>query len=86
MGSSCTCIKKANENELETFGFSSAKLAMIIKIQKTWKGYITRKKMRAWRSGKRNMRDLNKGTRQVSNQGFNGNVKNYGINFGNGGG
>jgi hypothetical protein len=42
MGNACTCIKDANENEVETFGFKGAKLQMIIKIQKNWRGYLAR--------------------------------------------
>ena len=46
MGNSCTCIKDANESEVETFNFKGAKLEMIIKIQKTWRGFKARKALR----------------------------------------
>ena len=47
MGNSCACIKDANENEIETFGFKGAKLGMIVKIQTNWRGYLARKKLRS---------------------------------------
>jgi len=46
MGNACTCIKDANENEVETFGFKGAKLHMIIKIQNNWRGYLARKTLK----------------------------------------
>jgi hypothetical protein len=69
MGSSCTCIKKANENEIETLGLKGAKLASIIKIQKIWRGFITRKKMKHSRKT-RNMQGLNKNNYYHENAGI----------------
>ena len=42
MGNSCTCIKDANENEVETFGLKGAKMNMVIKIQSAWRGKMAR--------------------------------------------
>ncbi len=58
MGNSCTCIKDANENEVETFNFKGAKLQMFIKIQKTWRGHKARKAVKKMKTMKR-MGNLN---------------------------
>ena len=67
MGSSCTCIKESNENEVETFGFHGARLQLIIKIQKVWRGHLTRKQLRITKSAKKNMSSLNQ---KKNNQGI----------------
>lgn len=59
MGNSCTCIKKSNENELETFEFHGARLGLIIKIQSIWRGYSTRKQIKTTKGRGKSMGALN---------------------------
>jgi hypothetical protein len=44
MGTACTCIKDANENEIETFTKKGNQSEMALRIQTNWRGKLAREK------------------------------------------